>query len=133
MEISTQVGKMDVGINSQCEGVDCHAHCAFLQSYQPQPPETQIGRTLIQVVGLRTDSIRITEPLGEVLSIMPPLVSSFRHYHPGAPIEGASVVHIALHNVSHILPNIPHNPAFWTLHFRDETELRVVHPLPANL
>ena len=97
------------------------------------PPETQIGSTSIHVVGLHTDSIRITDPLVDVLSILPPLVSTYRHYHAGAPHEGATAVHIAPKNVSYILPNAGHNPAFWIIHFRDESELRVVHPLPANL
>ena len=97
------------------------------------PPETQIGSTSIHVVGLHTDTIRITDPLVDVLSILPPLVSTYRHYHAGAPHEGATAVHIAPKNVSYILPNAAQNPAFWIIHFRDESELRVVHPLPANL
>ena len=101
--------------------------------YVEELPDTQIGRTTIQVTGLHSDGIRITESLAEVLIYLPALVSTFRHYHAGAPPEGASVVHIAPHNVSHILPNVSHDPAFWTLHFRDESELRVTHPLPANL
>jgi len=96
-------------------------------------PETQVGKTLLQVMGLRTDGIRITEPLVEVLTQLPVLVATLRHYHAGAPSEGASVVHIATHNVSYVLPNVPHTPAFWTIHFLDESELRVVHPLPAEL
>jgi hypothetical protein len=96
-------------------------------------PESQIGKTFIQVSGLRKEGIRITEPLGEVLAHIPALASAFRHYHAGAPPEGASEVHIALNNVSYILPNVSLNPAYWTLHFRDESELRIVDPLPTNL
>ena len=98
-----------------------------------EPPESHIGKTSLQVIGLHTDGIRIIEPLVEVLAQLPTLVATFRHYHAGAPPEGASVVHIAAHNVSYVLPNVPHTPVFWTIHFRDESELRVVHPLPAEL
>ena len=97
------------------------------------PPETQIGSTSIHVIGLHTDGIRITDSLEEVLLILPPLVSTFRHYHAGAPPEGANAVHVSPTNVSYILPNVANNPAFWIIHFRDESELRVVHPLPPNL
>ena len=98
-----------------------------------EPPESQIGKTSIQVTGLHTDGIRITEPLVDVLAQLPSLVATLRHYHAGAPPEGASAVHIAAHNVSYIVPSVPHTPTFWTIRFRDESELRVVHPLPANL
>lgn len=98
-----------------------------------EPPASQIGRTAIQVMGLQTDGIRITEPLGFVLEQLPALTTTLRHYHAGAPLEGASVVHIAAHNVSYVVPNVPHTPTFWTIHFKDESELRVVHPLPADL
>ena len=99
-----------------------------------EPPVSQIGSTSIQVIGLHIEGgLRITEPLGEVLEQLPALVATFRHYHAGAPPEGASVVHIATHNVSYVLPNVPHTPTFWTIHFRDESQLRVVHPLPAEL
>ena len=101
--------------------------------YVEEPPSTQIGRTAIQVMGLQTDGIRITEALNEVLVQLPLLVTTLRHYHAGAPSEGASVVHIAAHNISYLVPNVPHVPTFWTIHFKDESELRVVHPLPGNL
>ena len=97
------------------------------------PPAKQLGQTSIQVMGLRTDGIRIAEALTEVLERMPLMVATLRHYHAGEPAEGASVVHIAPHNVSYVLPNIPHKPSFWTIYFKDETELRVVHPLPGDL
>jgi hypothetical protein len=101
--------------------------------YVEEPPATHVGRTAIQVMGLQTDGIRITEPLGLVLEQLPALTATLRHYHAGAPPEGASVVHIAAHNVSYVVPNVPHTPTFWTIHFKDESELRVVHPLPADL
>lgn len=101
--------------------------------YVEEPPATQIGRTAMQVMGLQTDGIRITEDLSQVLVQLPLLVATWRHYHAGEPPEGASVVHIATHNVSYVVPNVPHTPAFWTVHFKDASELRVVHPLPMDL
>ncbi|APW43090.1 hypothetical protein [Rhodoferax saidenbachensis] len=98
-----------------------------------EPPASQIGRTAIQVMGLQTDGIRITEPLDLVLAQLPALTTTLRHYHAGPPPEGASVLHIATHNVSYVVPNVPHTPTFWTIHFKDASELRVVHPLPADL
>ena len=98
-----------------------------------EPPTTKIGRTAIQVMGLQTDSIRIIEELNDVLLQLPVMVTTLRHYHAGAPPEGANVVHIAPHNISYIVPNVPHTPTFWTIHFKDESELRVVHPLPGDL
>lgn len=98
-----------------------------------EPPASQIGRTAIQVMGLKTDGVRVTEELHEVLVQLPLLVSTLRHYHAAAPLEGASVVHIAAHNISYVIPNVPHTPTFWTIHFKDESELRVVHPLPGDL
>ena len=50
-----------------------------------EPPASQIGRTAIQVMGLQTDGIRITEELNEVLLQFPLLVTTLRHYHAGAP------------------------------------------------
>ncbi len=98
-----------------------------------QPPANQIGHTAIQVMGLKTDGIRVTEPLSQVLVQLPQLVSTWRHYHAGEPPEGPAVVHIAAHNVSYLVPNVPHTPAYWTIHFKDESELRIIHPLPADL
>ena len=101
--------------------------------YVEEPPNTQIGKTTIQVMGLKSDGIRIAEELNQVLVQLPLLVATLRHYHAGAPLEGASVVHIAAHNISYVVPNVPHTPPFWTIHFKDESELRVVHPLPGDL
>lgn len=98
-----------------------------------EPPVTQIGRTAIKMMGLQTDGIRISEELNEVLLQLPLLVTTLRHYHAGAPSEGASVVHIAAHNISYVVPNVPHRPTFWTIHFKDESQLLVVHPLPGDL
>lgn len=101
--------------------------------YVEEPPTSQIGRTAIQLMGLQTDSIRITEPLGQVLVQLPQLVTTWRHYHAAEPPEGPALVHIAPHNVSYAVPNVPHVPTYWTIHFLDESELRVVHPLPIDL
>jgi hypothetical protein len=101
--------------------------------YVEEPPVSQIGQTAMQVMGLLTDGVRVTESLSLVLEQLPALSMTLRHYHAGAPPEGASVVHIASHNVSYIVPNTPHAPTFWTIHFKDASELRVVHPLPMDL
>ena len=98
-----------------------------------EPPTAQIGRTAVQVMGLQTDGIRVTEELSQVLERLPVLVMTLRHYHAAPPPEGAGVVHIAAHNISFVVPNVPHTPTFWTIHFKDESELRVVHPLPGEL
>lgn len=37
------------------------------------------------------------------------------------------------HKSGCVMPNVPHATTFWAIHFRDESELCVVHPLPAEL
>ena len=98
-----------------------------------QPPEDQVGATAIRMMGLKTGSLRVSEALGQVLCHLPVLVQAQRHYHAGEPAAGASKVHIALHNVSHLSPNVPQNPVFWTVRFKDESELRILPPLPTGL
>ena len=50
-----------------------------------EPPTAQIGRTAVQVMGLQTDGIRVTEELSQVLERLPVLVMTLRHYHAAPP------------------------------------------------
>ncbi len=95
--------------------------------------EHQVGQTLVQVFGQTEQGIRVAEPLSQVLEMLPGSFGTYRHYHAGAPPEGESVVHIYEHNIASISPNIPHDPVFWTITFKDQFSLRVMAPLPLGL
>jgi hypothetical protein len=98
-----------------------------------ESPNMQMGKTEIQVIGLKTESIRVVETLDQVLAQLPELVRVHRHYHAGEPSNGASIVHIAVHNVSYLRRNVPQGQPFWTIRFTDEYELRIIEPLPRGL
>lgn len=95
--------------------------------------EHQVGQTLIQVFGQTEQGVRVVESVSNVLDVMPGSVAAYRHYHAGSPPEGESVVHIFPFNVVTITPNIPHDPVFWTITFKDRSTLRIMTPLPTGL
>lgn len=93
----------------------------------------QIGKTAIKVMGLEIEPIRVDEPLSLVLAHLPGLIEARRHYLVGGPPKGSSVVHVSAQNISYLLPNTPQEPAFWTAHFKDASELCIMDPLPPSL
>ncbi len=95
--------------------------------------ENQIGQTLIQVFGQTEQGVRVVESVSNVLDILPGSVAAHRHYHAGAPPEGASMVHIYPHNIATLVPNTPQDPVFWTITFKDRSTLRLTAPLPIGL
>ena len=98
-----------------------------------ESPNMQMGKTEIQVIGLKTASIRVIETLDEVLMHLPDLAQVHRHYHAGEPSNGANKVHIAAQKVSYLRRSVPHGQAFWIIRFKDEYELRNIEPLPSGL
>ena len=98
-----------------------------------ESPNKQMGKTEIQVIGLKTESIRVVETLDQVRAQLPDLVRVHRHYHAGEPSNGANIVHIAVHNVSYLRRNVPQGQHFWTIRFKDEYELRIIDPLHPGL
>src|ERR1035437_2111354 len=98
-----------------------------------ESPNMQMGKTEIQVIGLKTESIRVIETLDQVLAQLPDLVRVHRHYHAGEPSNSANIVHIAVHNLSYLRRNVPQGQPFWTIRFTDEYELRIIEPLPPGL
>lgn len=95
--------------------------------------ENKLGHTNIHVLGYKVSGIRVTEQIATVLASLPGLVQATRHYHAGEPAMGASTLFVAPHNLSFIRPNVPKDPTFWILRFTDESELRIVGPLPQGL
>ena len=95
--------------------------------------EQQVGQTLIQVFGQTEQGVRVVESVPSVLEVLPGSIAAHRHYHAGAPPEGASVVYIYSHNIATVVPNTPHEPVFWTITFKDQFALRVMSPLPIGL
>lgn len=112
------------------EAVHIHAGAVL---FVETTAERQVGQTLIQVFGQTDQGMRVVEPVSQVLEVLPGSVAAYRHYQAAAPVEGESVVHIYTPNIASIAPNTPHDPAFWTITFKDQYALRVRSPLPIGL
>lgn len=99
----------------------------FVEASRPE----QKGKTMIHLIGQGEVGIPVVEPLEEVVAALGNLAAAGRHYLAGAAGGGASLIHIAMRNVSYLRLNKKAAAPFWYVYFTDGYELRIVDPLPA--
>lgn len=89
-----------------------------------------VGQTTIHMIGQGSSVNAVIETVGTVVSAIGGLVAVQRHYLAAPPEDGASTLYLSPANVSYVRPNHPAHPEFWYVRFVDESEVRVMAPLP---